>query len=301
MRVTTGRYWDERIETLPLDDRRQVTDHRLHWQIRRCWDGSPFYRARLEAAGLDPSTLTGAADLSKLPPLRISDLVEECEQYPPFGRLTVAPEKWWQEADADQPQPRRVRTDGDVSHVAGLAARAAWAAGARPAHGLSFVGNDTSDVAQAVEGGVSRIGGLRAAAPASAQRSGDFRVGVGGDGPASSDLHAVWLLGEAYTDGQGDGPRVAYGLPIVAPTLAYECDVGIGVHWADDHWLIEVIDPATFTAPRPGEAGTLILTDLTREGSPLLRYWTGFETTLETEICRCGRTQARSLWIRPLA
>src|SRR5256885_13038763 len=75
LKAMSDGYWDTRLETLPAADRRQVQHHRLVWQLRRCWDGSPYYRARLEAAGLDPSAVTGPGDLAALPPLRLEELV----------------------------------------------------------------------------------------------------------------------------------------------------------------------------------------------------------------------------------
>jgi hypothetical protein len=86
----------------------------------------------------------------------------------------------------------------------------------------------------------------------------------------------------------------------VARTLAYACRKSDGVHWNDDHFLVEVVDPAS-GAPRPaGEAGALLVTDLAREGSPLLRFWTGLEASLVEDACACGRTSARSPLVRPL-
>jgi phenylacetate-CoA ligase len=51
----------------------------------------------------------------------------------------------------------------------------------------------------------------------------------------------------------------------------------------------------------PGARGGLVITDLAREGSPLLRFWIGLETTLIETPCPCGRTSARSPFVRPLA
>src|SRR3954468_1324090 len=101
------RYWDERLETLPAERRALLREHRLHWQLRRCWDGSPFYRARLEAAGLDPSTFSGTDDWTRLPTLRDTDL-------PVTPDWAVAPEVWWDHLDAIPGHPQRVVTDGDA-------------------------------------------------------------------------------------------------------------------------------------------------------------------------------------------
>ena len=75
-----------------------------------------------------------------------------------------------------------------------------------------------------------------------------------------------------------------------------------GDRWLDDSNLgkyrFEVIDPATLEVKRPGEEGELVLTTITKEGFPLVRYRTGDLTTLDPSPCRCGRTLARMARIR---
>src|SRR5262245_45064347 len=117
--------WDPQLETLAPERRRLLQEHRLHWQLRRCWDGSPFYRARLEQAGIDPATFAGLEDWRRLPELR-------AEVLPELRDWAVAPESWWERVDQVPGHPARVVTDGDAIHLADLAARALWAAGARP-------------------------------------------------------------------------------------------------------------------------------------------------------------------------
>lgn len=305
------RYWDARSETLPDTDRRAVRDHRLHWQLRRSWDGSPFYKARFEAAGLDLASFNGLEDLAKLPPLHADDLTAECEAAPPFGRLTVAPAHWWMDADPDQAPPRRVRTDGDVSHAAGLAARAIWAAGGRSGQGLVLSGRETDRQAtQAIEAGAARIGMTVVESVPGPDGGSALHIRVTADATRHVDdrrddpRNLSWRLGDAYASSAARGPQVAFGLPLVGPVLAYTCVAEQGLHWADDHLLLEVVDsadPAGRRARPLAEAGALVLTELTREGSPLVRFWTGYTTVLDDRPCPCGRTSVRSRYIRPIA
>lgn len=234
------RYWDPQVETLPAERRRLLRDHRLRWQVRRCWDGSPFYRARLEAASLDPATFGGVADLSALPILRLDELPHGDDVDEPSQDWTVAPEAWWQERERPDAGLVRVLTDGDVTQRAHLAARAFWAAGIRPGRSLSAMSTATP-------------------------------------------------------------PPDAVALPNVAPTVGYACGEAGGIHWADDLFLIEIVYPATGQAAEPGGVGAVVVTDLAREGSPLIRFWTGREAALVDEPCPCGRTSARSPFVRPLA
>jgi phenylacetate-CoA ligase len=85
-----------------------------------------------------------------------------------------------------------------------------------------------------------------------------------------------------------------YGLSeLMGPGVAGECAERRGLHLAEDHFLVELVDPATGAPARPGAVGELVLTTLTKEAFPLIRYRTGDLTTLTTEPCACGRTLAR--------
>jgi phenylacetate-CoA ligase len=90
-----------------------------------------------------------------------------------------------------------------------------------------------------------------------------------------------------------------YGLSeIMGPGVACECDVAQnGLHGWEDHFLFEIVDPETL-APRPmGEAGELVITTLTKQALPMIRYRTRDITRLSDEPCACGRTHLRILRI----
>jgi phenylacetate-coenzyme A ligase PaaK-like adenylate-forming protein len=235
-----SKYWDERLETLPADRRQILRDHRLRWQVRRCWDGSPFYRERLSAAGLDPATFNGLADLQRIPILRADDLPPVDASGDASRLWSVAPEEWWRETETPASLGPRILTDGDITQRGHLAARANWAAGIRP--GMTL-------------GAMNTV-------------------------PLSSTV---------------------IGIPGVAACIAYACLEGVGEHWADDHFLIEIVDPNSGRPVSEGDSGVVVATDLTREGSPLIRFWTGFEADLIEAPCTCGRTSARSTVVRPTA
>ncbi len=86
-----------------------------------------------------------------------------------------------------------------------------------------------------------------------------------------------------------------YGLSeIIGPGVSVECIEGKkGLHVFEDHFLPEIIDPATLEPVPPGEMGELVITTLTKEAMPLLRYRTRDITSLDYAPCRCGRTLAR--------
>jgi len=85
-----------------------------------------------------------------------------------------------------------------------------------------------------------------------------------------------------------------YGLTeIMGPGVAGECPARQGLHINEDHFIVEVVDPKTLEPLRPGEAGELVFTTITKEGFPLIRYRTGDITSVDTEPCACGRTLMR--------
>jgi len=86
----------------------------------------------------------------------------------------------------------------------------------------------------------------------------------------------------------------SYGLTEMnGPGVAFECEQKRGMHLWEDHFLMEIIDPVSGTPQPEGERGELVLTSLTREAMPLLRYRTRDITSIIPEPCACGRTHRR--------
>ena len=85
-----------------------------------------------------------------------------------------------------------------------------------------------------------------------------------------------------------------YGLSeVMGPGVAGECMERHGLHIAEDHFLVELINPATLEPVAPGEVGELVITTLTKEAFPVIRYRTRDLTRLIPEPCACGRTMRR--------
>ena len=92
----------------------------------------------------------------------------------------------------------------------------------------------------------------------------------------------------------GVGAFNSYGLSEMnGPGVAFECPEKSGMHFWEDHFLIEVIDPKTQKVLPDGEEGELVFTTLTREAMPLIRYRSKDLATVFPEPCRCGRTHRR--------
>ncbi len=84
---------------------------------------------------------------------------------------------------------------------------------------------------------------------------------------------------------------------VMGPGVAGECHLRNGLHINEDHFIAEVIDPHTLEPVGPGETGELVLTTITKEGFPLIRYRTGDVTSLNSEPCPCGRSFARMVGV----
>ncbi len=85
-----------------------------------------------------------------------------------------------------------------------------------------------------------------------------------------------------------------YGLSeLNGPGVSGECAHRCGLHFAEDHFLPEIVDPNTMLHKPQGEDGELLVTTLTKEGMPMIRYRTKDITRLDYDTCKCGRTHAR--------
>jgi phenylacetate-CoA ligase len=88
--------------------------------------------------------------------------------------------------------------------------------------------------------------------------------------------------------------HTAYGITeVMGPGLAFSCEAGQELHFSEDHFYPEIIDPDTGAVLPPGEAGELVITTLSTYAFPLIRFKSGDRTSLIKETCLCGRTLAR--------
>lgn len=115
-----------------------------------------------------------------------------------------------------------------------------------------------------------------------------LRLGLFGSEASTPEMH------RALAEKLGVFPTENYGLTeIIGPGVSGECEEKAGMHIAEDYFYPEIMDVEN-NAPKPeGEYGELILTTLTKEGMPILRYRTKDITSITYEPCKCGRTSAR--------
>ena len=311
--------WNREAETLTAGARAALQLERLQQSVAWAAERVPFHQVRLGRARPDR-----LAQLAELPFTRKSDLREHY----PFGLFAVpTPELARLHASSGtKGKPTVVGyTAGDLDVWREVMARVMVAGGARAGDMLHVAyGYGLFTGGLGFHDGAERIG--MTVVPVSSGNTArqhlllqDFRP-AGLCGTPSFVLHIAESLAE-----QGGDPRtlgVRYGLlgaepwtdalraaierafgcraydvyglsEIIGPGVAGECEARAGLHVCDDHFLPEIVDPATGAVRPPGVEGELVLTTLTKRAVPMIRYRTGDITTLTTEPCACGRTSAR--------
>ncbi len=317
--------FDREAETMPRARLDALQAERLRATVARVAATVPFYHERFADAGVDAAAITAPADVARLPFTRKGDLRDNY----PFGLFAVPRERIVRlhASSGTKGKPTVVGyTAADIALWAACCARALACAGVRPGdvvhnaygYGLFTGGLGLHYGAEALGATVVPASGgntprqllllqdfaARALcctpsyalniAGALAQAGLDrtalaLEVGVFGAEPWTAELRRrlETSLGIAALD--------IYGLSeVMGPGVAMECAEGReGLHIWEDHFLPEVVDPASGEPLPDGRFGELVLTTLTKEAMPVIRYRTGDLTALHAEPCACGRTHRR--------
>ncbi len=317
-------YWSQAEETRSRDELQQIQLERLRKTMRRVYDAVPFYRERLKALGAEPEDFKSLEDLRRFP---FTTKAELQENYPysmfavpmddivrihassgTTGRPTVV---GYTRKDLDTWSELIARlliaggvTKKDIVQVAfgyGL-----FTGGFGLHYGIEKIGaavipvssgNTDRQLQVMREFGVTAL----VSTPSYAVYLGEviaergipleslsLRVGCFGAEPwtEAMRMEIERRLGISATDN--------YGLSeVMGPGVSFECVHKNGMHISEDHFIPEIIDPESGEPLPVGEYGELVLTTLTKEGIPLLRYRTRDITRLIEEPCPCGRTFVR--------
>jgi phenylacetate-CoA ligase len=323
--VTRG-FLHPREETMSRDELAALQLKRLRSTLANAWQHVPWQRERLDAAGLHAEALQHLDDLRRLPFMVKGDLRE---QYPfgLFARPTAALARVHASSGTTGKPTVVGYTAGDLERWSALMARSLAGAGVRPGdlvhnaygYGLFTGGLGAHDGAERLGcpvvpvsgGGTERQVALimdfgarvlcatpsyaLAIAEVAAQMGVDLRtsrlaIGMFGAEPWSAAMR------EQIESRLGLKAYDVYGLSeIMGPGVACECECRAGLHGWEDHFLFELIDPETGVPVPEGQAGELVITTLTKEALPMLRYRTRDITRLSTARCACGRTHLRIL------
>ena len=318
--------WNPEIETLTRERMEALQLERLRAAVGRVLARVPPLAARLRAAGItSPDDIRSLADLRRLPFTRKIDLREHY----PFGLFAapVAELVRIHGSSGTRGKPTIVGyTRNDLAMWSEVVARCLALAGVRPGmvvhnaygYGLFTGGLGLHQGAELsgctvvpISGGLIQrqatlLQDLRgqvlcctpsyalciAEALETAQidpRTLELEVGIFGAEPWSEELRGEIerRLGLAAVN--------IYGLAeIIGPGVSAECiEARNGSHVQEDHFLPEIVDPETGEPLAPGQEGELVLTPVTKEALPLIRYRTGDISSLEPTPCVCGRTTVR--------
>ena len=323
-----SRYFEPALETMPREQLAALQLARLQGSVRNAYHHVPMQRARLDTAGLNPDDIRSLADLQRLPFTVKADL----RVHYPFGMFARPCSELARlhASSGTTGKPTVVGyTHEDIDTWADLMARSLAAAGARSGDvvhnaygyglftgglGAHYGAERLGAVVVPMSGGsterqVALIMDFRArvlcATPSYALaiaemaesqgvdlRTSALEVGLFGAEPWSQAMRREIeaRLGLKAVD--------VYGLSeIMGPGVACECECQAGLHGWEDHFLFEVIDPESGGVLPEGEAGELVITTLTKQALPMLRYRTRDITRLTSAPCDCGRTHLRILRI----
>jgi len=322
-------YWDPKVELMNRKSLEELQLKKLKWQVKRCYDNSMFYREKLKKANISPDSIRRLDDVERIPFVYKGELREEqrksgvnryivttdrlVEAYPTSGTTGEPVFNFWTEMDRE--------------YIIDVTARTLWSMGLRNddvvhnafKYELWAVGMSIHRAVQKIGGFVLPVGDgkllrqvelLIKMAPTAIFSTPTLALKIGSKlkelGFSAGDLTLEFggFGGEPGASIPNTRKKIEkllgidaydyYGLMEIAPTFAAECEEKAGLHWSEDHHLVEIVDPKTNERVGEGEKGVLVITHLSKEATPMLRYWTGDIAKLEYEKCSCGRTHARS-------
>ncbi len=318
------RYYQKEIETASREEIRAIQTEKLKKQVQHVWNDVPFYRKKMEEAGVTPDDIQSIDDLCKLPFTTKDDLKE---QYP-YGLLGKPLKECVRIQSTSGTTGKRVvafYTQHDIDLWEDCCARAITAAGGTDedvcqvsyGYGLFTGGPGLNGGSHKVgcltvptsSGNTDRqimfINDLQATilccTPSYAAYLGE-RMKELGYGPDDISLKAGIFGAEAWSEEMrhdiektlGIKAYDIYGLTeISGPGVSFECSQQQGMHVNEDHFVPEIINPKTGEVLPGGEQGELVFTCLDKEAFPLMRYRTRDICVLNYEPCACGRTHVR--------
>lgn len=314
--------YNEEYETLPREALEAIQLKRLQAQIERVYATVPYYRAKMDEAGVAPGDIKTLADIEKLPFTTKDDLRKNY----PFGLFTVPLERVVRihASSGTTGQPTVVGyTKRDITIWSELMARCLSAAGATQkdiihnayGYGLFTGGLGAHYGAETLGATVVPVSGgntkrqimimkdfqstVLLCTPSYALNLAETMVDMGID-PSEMAIRVGVFGAEPWSENMREeiekklGIKAIdiYGLSeIIGPGVAVECvEEQKGLHVMEDHFLPEIVDPETFAPLALGEKGELVFTTLTKEAFPVIRYRTKDFSRLITTPCSCGRS-----------
>jgi phenylacetate-CoA ligase len=316
--------WNRHFECMDRNDLRQLQDERLRETVERVYFNVPFYRHKMQEAGLGPEKIQTVSDLTRLPFTTKNDLRDNY----PFGLFAVPMSEIVRlhASSGTTGKPTVVGyTRSDIATWSEVMARTLTCAGADRndfiqiayGYGLFTGGLGLHYGGEKIGASVIPISGGNTTRQIQLMR--DFGTTVLACTPSYAlflaeaieesgidrnfiKLKAGVFGAEPWTENMRraieEKLRIKaidiYGLSeVIGPGVASECMIQKGLHINEDHFYPEIIDPDSLEVLPEGTLGELVFTTITKEGLPLIRYRTRDLTRLTYEKCECGRTLVR--------
>jgi phenylacetate-CoA ligase len=316
--------WEPQYEAMPRSELKRLQLERLKQQVRHAYQQVPFYRTRFKEAGITPDDITSLEDVTRLPFTNKNDFRDNY----PYGLMAVPLSQVVRVHASSGTTGKPIiapYTARDIDTWANLIARNLVSAGVHQGdviqnaygYGLftgglgyhyggeklgatvipSSVGNTKRQLMLIQDLGTTTLACTPSYALILAETAQELgvdltatklRVAICGAEPWTEKMRAEieTKLGITAVDN--------YGLTeLVGPGVSCECHYKQGMHIWEDHFLAELVNPAS-SEPLPyGEQGELVLTTLTKEALPVIRFRTHDLVTLTPGECRCGRNFVR--------
>jgi len=311
-------------ETMPRQQLEALQLERLQSLLVRVYDNVDTYREKFDEAGFDPRSVTSLEDLANVP----FTVKDDLRAAYPYGMFAV-PLKDIVRVHSSSGTTGQITvvgyTQGDIDRWADLMARTYASAGATADDIIQVTyGYGLFTGGLGAHYGAERLGALTvpvsggntkrqvqilkdfgvtvlACTPSYAlliaetahemgvdPKSLPLRIGVFGAEPWSESMRTQ------IEDALGITAIDIYGLSeVMGPGVACECVHRDGLHVSEDHFIVEIVDPATLRPVADGQTGEVVFTTLTKEGIPVVRYRTRDISRIIPEQCACGRTFRR--------
>ncbi len=314
-------YWEPDKECMQRDELEQLQLERLEATINRAYLNVPFYRKKFDELGIDPDQIRSLDDLRRLPFTTKDDLRDNY----PYGMFAVPLREVVRihASSGTTGTPTVVGyTRNDIKTWSNLVARILTAGGVTKDDVVQIAfGYGLFTGGFGLHYGAERIGA--SVIPISSGNT-KRQIKIMQDFKTTTLIctpsYALLLADTMYEMGINvNGLSLKYGLfgaepwsesmrqeiqeklkitatdnyglsEVMGPGVAGECLQQKGLHINEDHFLVEIINPDTLEPVKPGEVGELVITTLTKEAFPMIRYRTRDLTRLITEPCPCGRT-----------
>lgn len=318
-------YYQEEIECMPRAELEALQVERLRWAVKHAYENVPLYKQRFDEAGLDPYSIESLEDIKRFPFIVKQDMRDAY----PFGLFAVdrSEVKRLHASSGTTGQATVVGyTENDLKNWGDCFARGIAMVGGSAestmqvsygyglftgglgAHmggevaGCTVVPMSTGNTKRQIQIMKDFGTDILCATPSYALLIADTAIEMGYDPAKDFPISGVILGAEPASEHMREEIRQKFGVKycdvyglseIMGPGVAMECSESHGLHVAEDQFLVEIVDPETLEPVPDGQLGELVITTLTRECSPLIRYRTRDLTRIIDEPCACGRTHRK--------